>query len=184
MAEAGLGLEALAAADEEGGDVVAEAVQGRVGNAGRGAEPGEAMPERARRDRALMIAVAAEHPRSNVCFGGPFVVESCPDGSGRGPYGEAASVPGLGGRDLGSGDGPADGEGAGIEVVEAQGGELAASSAGVGGETQQEQVLFGDAATRRRHDEVGVVSLATASSSPVDAGGNSAVTSSLTWVSA
>jgi hypothetical protein len=110
VAEAGLGLEDLAA-DEEGGDVVAEPVQSRVGNACGGSESGEAVAECAGGDRVLMVASAAEHPRSEMVFDGPFVVESRPDRRGRGSDGEAASVPGLGGRDLGSGDGPADREG-------------------------------------------------------------------------
>lgn len=87
----GSGLEEVATDGEERGDVVAKSVQGRVGNAGRGAEPCEAMAERARRDRALMITAATEHPRSEVGFGGPFVVESRPDrcGPGAGPAREA-----------------------------------------------------------------------------------------------
>ena len=75
-------------------------------------------------------------------------------------------MPGFRCGDLGAGDGPADGEGAVVEVVEAQGGELSRRAPVSAARRTSNRFC---SATWRRHDEAVAVSLATASSSPVDA---------------
>ena len=57
VSEAGLGLKDLAAGDEEGGDVVTQAVERGVRYVGSVAESGKAVPEAARREVLVMTLV-------------------------------------------------------------------------------------------------------------------------------
>lgn len=77
---------------------------------------------------------------------GPGGVEAVPYVGGVGAEGDAAAVAGLGGGELAGGDGSFDARGSSAgpgEVGETKRGELPAPSTGVGGETDQEQVLLG-----------------------------------------
>ena len=143
VTESGLGGEDVTPGDEEGGDVVPKLVEGGF-NAGGVAEPFEAVTQDSNGQVALMLEVGAEHPRPEVPSGqlAPLGFEGVPETSGGGSEGERPGPPRFGCGDHVTGNAAGDGQHPLVEISKTKGGELASAGPRVGGEADQEQVLF------------------------------------------
>ena len=145
VAQSGLGLEDLSAGDQVGGDVVAKPVQGGLGDTGGITNLVEPVPQRFGAEATLVAWVGREQPRPYRVAGPrvPGLGEGVPQLGGGGAEGEYAPVAGLWCGQHPGGDGPVDAQHPPVQVLDLEGGELAAAGSGVRGQPDQEQVLFG-----------------------------------------
>ena len=93
----------------------------------------------------MVVEVSGEQPGSEwaVASGCPVGLEGSPEPGGRRADGQGPGPLRLRGAELAARDGSLDAQRPAGEVAEPQGDEFAASGAGVGGEPDEQQVLFG-----------------------------------------